>query len=288
MKAMCPVVPFDCAGDGYAERVAEWIADPHAFFKAFGPEARTFQKRHPSERLRTMTLVMSAAELAAFRPVCLSLDGRDVRVASWAEVFSTAVSRLAAANPATFAALQDAGELEWLGCVPGGDTSKMGIEQKILKRIVDTYVVSGCISMPSNLFATTGTNVSVVFFDNSRRAEKVVLIDASKLGEKRKEGKNQRTFLSEGEIDQIVETFIEAKAVEGFSVTVTHDEIAAKGYSLSAGQYFDVKIEHIDITPEEFQSRLAGYESELKAINDEAAALDREIAAVLGELKMEN
>ena len=167
-------------------------------------------------------------------------------------------------------------------------TSKMGIEQKILKRIVDTHVVSGCISMPSNLFATTGTNVSVVFFDNSRRAEKVVLIDASKLGEKRKEGKNQRTFLSEGEIDQIVETFIEAKAVEGFSVTVTHEEIAAKGYSLSAGQYFDVKIEHIDITPEEFQSRLADYESELKAINDEAAALDREITAALGELKMEN
>ena len=26
-----------------------------------------------------------------------------------------------AANPATFAALQDAGELEWLGCVPNGD-----------------------------------------------------------------------------------------------------------------------------------------------------------------------
>ena len=121
MKAVCPVVSFDRAGDGYAERVAEWIADPHAFFKAFGPEARAFQKKHPSERLRTMTLVMSAAELAGFRPVCLSLDGRDVRVASWADVFSTAVSRLAAANSATFAALQDAGELEWLGCVPNGD-----------------------------------------------------------------------------------------------------------------------------------------------------------------------
>ena len=85
MRQMCPVVPFERAGDGYAERVAEWIADPHAFFKAFGPEARAFQKKHPSERLRTMTLVMSAAELAAFRPVCLSLDGRDVRVETWAD-----------------------------------------------------------------------------------------------------------------------------------------------------------------------------------------------------------
>ena len=121
MRTVCPVVTFDLAGDGYAERVTEWIADPHAFFKAFGPEAHAFQKKHPSERLRTMTLVMSAAELAEIRPVCLSLDGRDVRVESWADVFSTAVSRLSAANSATFAALQDAGELEWLGCVPNGD-----------------------------------------------------------------------------------------------------------------------------------------------------------------------
>ena len=121
MRTVCPVVTFDLAGDGYAERVTEWIADPHAFFKAFGPEAHAFQKKHPSERLRTMTLVMPAAELAEFHPVCLSLDGSDVRVESWADALSTAVSRLSAANPATFAALQNAGELEWLGCVPNGD-----------------------------------------------------------------------------------------------------------------------------------------------------------------------
>ena len=69
---------FECAGDGYAEQVGEWIANPHAYFKSFGPEARTFQKKHPSERLRTMTLVAPAAELAVLRPVRLSLDGREV------------------------------------------------------------------------------------------------------------------------------------------------------------------------------------------------------------------
>ena len=73
----CPVVSFERAGDGYAEKVAEWIANPHAYFKSFRPEARTFQKKHPSERLRTMTLVAPAAELAVLRPVRLSLDGRD-------------------------------------------------------------------------------------------------------------------------------------------------------------------------------------------------------------------
>ena len=118
---MCPVVSFDRAGDGYAAQVGEWIANPHAFFRAFGPEARTFQKKHRSARLRTMTLVMSAAELADLRPVCVSLDGRDVRVSSWSDVFSSAVSRLVPANPATFAALQSAGELVWLGCGPSDE-----------------------------------------------------------------------------------------------------------------------------------------------------------------------
>ena len=52
----CPIVSFECAGDGYAEQVGEWIANPHAYFKSFGPEARTFQKKYPSERLRTWRL----------------------------------------------------------------------------------------------------------------------------------------------------------------------------------------------------------------------------------------
>ena len=43
-------------------------------------------------------------------------------------------------------------------------------------------------SMPSNVFANTGTNVSVVFFDNSKQSENVILIDASKLGEEYQEG----------------------------------------------------------------------------------------------------
>ena len=118
---VCPVVSFDRAGDGYAEQVGEWIANPHAYFKSFGPEARTFQKKHPSERLRTMTLVAPAAELSALRPVRLSLDGREIVAKSWSEAFSSAVSRLVAASPEAFDALQSAGQLEWLGCSAAGE-----------------------------------------------------------------------------------------------------------------------------------------------------------------------
>ena len=101
----------------------------------------------------------------------------------------------------------------------------------------------GVISMPSNVFANTGTNVSVLFFDNSRKAEKVVLIEDSKMGEEYKDGNNQKCRLRDFEIEQIVSTFQNKEAVDDFSVAVTYDEIKAKKYSLAAGQYFDVKID---------------------------------------------
>ena len=112
----CAVMPYDRAPVGYADEVAAWLADPHAYFAAFGSDARAFQKTHRSERLRTMTFVALADELAAFRPVCVSVDRVDVRVRSWEEVFSHALTRLAEAQPQVFAALQAAGELAWLGC----------------------------------------------------------------------------------------------------------------------------------------------------------------------------
>ena len=163
-------------------------------------------------------------------------------------------------------------------------TAKQSIEGKILQRVVDQHIVYGCVSMPSNVFATTGTNVSVLFFDNSRKADKVVLIDASKLGEEYKDGNNQRKRLREFEIQKIVDTFLEQKAEDGFSVVVTHDEIKEKGYTLSAGQYFDVKIEYVPITAEEFAEKIAGFKSRLKELNEQGAKLDKQIAENLESL----
>lgn len=116
----CPVRAYETAGEGYAGMVLEWIANPHAYFRAFGSEARAFQRRHRSTRLRIVTLVASAAELVGLRPVCLCVDCGEEKVGSWEGVFVRALSRLAAANESTFAALQEAGELAWLGCPADG------------------------------------------------------------------------------------------------------------------------------------------------------------------------
>ena len=164
-------------------------------------------------------------------------------------------------------------------------TAKSGIENKILKHIVDNKIIHGVVSMPSNVFANTGTNVSVLFFDNSKSSDKVILIDASKLGEEYKEGNNQKKRLRPEEIDKIVTTFRNREAEDGFSVAVTYDEIKEKGYSLSAGQYFDIKIEYVDITEEEFNRRMADYENTLTEMFAESHRLEAEILAQLKSLK---
>lgn len=178
-------------------------------------------------------------------------------------------------------------------------TAKSGVEKSVLQKLVEEHIVYGCISMPSNVFATTGTNVSVLFFDNSRRIENpkenderhkqdsVILIDASKLGEEYKDGNNQRRRLRPEEIDLIVDTFAKKEAVDDFSVYVTYEEIIAKKYALAAGQYFDVKIEYVDMTQEEFNEKMASYQSELVKLFDEGDKLQKEIIEQLKKVKYE-
>ncbi len=166
-------------------------------------------------------------------------------------------------------------------------TAKTSVEGKVLKKLIEDHIVYGAISMPSNVFANTGTNVSVLFFDNSKAADKVVLIDASKMGEEYKDGNNQKRRLRDFEINQIVETFLNKETVEDFSVAVTYDEIIAKKYSLSAGQYFDVKIEYVELTQEEFAEKMNMYQTKLQEYFDEGTKLQNEIMEQLKKVKYE-
>ncbi len=162
-------------------------------------------------------------------------------------------------------------------------TAAKGIELKIRQKLVQERWIAGVVSMPSNIFATTGTNVSILFLDRTAH-DNVVLIDASALGDKVKEGKNQKTLLSHAEEQRIVETFNSREAVEDFSVVVDHATIAAKNYSLSAGQYFEVKIEYEDITPKQFAKKIAGFQSSLDGMFKGAHKLEKTIAQLLGGL----
>lgn len=169
-------------------------------------------------------------------------------------------------------------------------TSKTGPAKKVLHYIVDNKIVYGAISMPSNVFANTGTNVSVLFFDNSRSSDHVVLIDASLLGEEYKEGVTQKITkrrLRSEEIDLIVNTFTKAEQVDDFSAVATYDEIKKKNYSLAAGQYFDVKVEYFELTPEEFKTKLDDHKTELMKLFEKSDRLNSEIISQLNTVRYE-
>jgi type I restriction enzyme M protein len=162
-------------------------------------------------------------------------------------------------------------------------TAQSGIDKKIRQHLIDNKMLGGVVSMPSNIFATTGTNVSIIFIDDSNK-EDIVLIDASNLGTKVKDGKNQKTVLSQDEEQLIIDTFNKKEVVEDLSVVVSYDDIKTKNYSFSAGQYFDVKIEYIDITKDEFDVKMKGFQDNLESMFYESKELEDEIKKSLNGL----
>jgi type I restriction enzyme M protein len=166
-------------------------------------------------------------------------------------------------------------------------TAQSGIEKKIRQKLVDEKMLRGVISMPSNIFATTGTNVSVLFIDKTNTKGDIVLMDASKLGTTVKEGKNQKTLLSTDEEQLIINSFNKHELIEDFTIVVSYDEIKAKNYSLSAGQYFDIKIEYSDLTAEEFNQRIRSIKKNLDTLFTESQKLEVEVKRQMEGLQYE-
>ena len=163
-------------------------------------------------------------------------------------------------------------------------TGKTSIKKKILQKIVDDHIIYGVVKMPPKIFATTGTEVSVLFFDKSGVQKDVVLIDASHMGHEEKDGNNMRTFLDPVEINTIVDTFLKKETKEDFSIIVSHEDIKKKKFSLSAGQYFEVKIKHENISEEDFTNTIETYKQNLIYLFDRGRELETIILSSLDKL----
>lgn len=135
-------------------------------------------------------------------------------------------------------------------------TAQKGIDMKIRQKLVGSKMLRGVVCMPSNIFASTGTSVSVLFLDKTNSKGDIILMDASALGEESKEGKYKKTLLSPEEERLVAETFNRREAVDDFSVVLSYDDIKAKKYSFFAGTYFDVRIAYSELSPAEFETKL--------------------------------
>ncbi|MFH1004937.1 MAG: class I SAM-dependent DNA methyltransferase [Bacteroidota bacterium] len=156
-------------------------------------------------------------------------------------------------------------------------TEKAAIGLGIRKKIVDSNWLKAVVQMPPNIFANTGTNVSVVFIDKNKTTDKVILVDASKLGTKVKDGKNQKTLLSADDENKIINTINSNEVVEDFSIVVETEKIKGKKYSFGAGQYFETRIEYSKLTPDEFDEKMQGHQENLAKHFSEGKELEKDI-----------
>ncbi|MCZ2085317.1 MAG: type I restriction-modification system subunit M [Flavobacteriales bacterium] len=164
-------------------------------------------------------------------------------------------------------------------------TEKAAIALGIRKKIVDSNWLHAVVQMPPNIFATTGTNVSVVFIDRAKKSNHAILVDASNLGTKIKEGENQKTFLSKEDEDLIIKTINNKEVMVGFSVLVDNEKLKQKSYSFGAGQYFETKIEYSELSPDEFKEKIEKTKSRLEKMFRESKLLENKLFEKLSSLE---
>jgi type I restriction enzyme M protein len=170
--------------------------------------------------------------------------------------------------------------------VPTGFCSeKSGIAKKIKQEIVDKNWLHAVIHMPPNIFATTGTNVSVIFIDKSKNNEQTVLVDASNLGVKIKDRNNQKTLLLDEDQNSMVNAVNNGMARVDFSAVVDRGKIKANNYSLAAGQYFEINPRYCELTPQEFNSQLEEQNFQLKELFNKSHHLENNLFLKLKEFR---
>lgn len=151
------------------------------------------------------------------------------------------------------------------------------LELNLRSYILKNKMLKGCISMPSNIFATTGTNVSILFLDKSIDNSDILLVDATNMGVKIKEGKNQKTILNPTEIDKIINCFNKSEVIENFSVKVKIDEILQNKLYLEANQYFEVIDNYNKLSTYELEKQATKYINEIKMLLNENQKMKQDL-----------
>ena len=151
-----------------------------------------------------------------------------------------------------------------------------GKEQKIRQYLIDNNYVDTVIQLPANLFFGVSIATCIIVLKKSKRENKTLFIDASKLfvheGNKNK--------LSPENIQAIVEEYAERKEVPHFSALVPNAKIAENGYNLSVSSYVEAE----DTRP---KTDIRELNARIERIVENENRLRAEINAIIKELEEE-
>ena len=149
-----------------------------------------------------------------------------------------------------------------------------GKEQKIRQYLIDNNYVDTVIQLPANLFFGVSIATCIIVLKKSKRENKTLFIDASKLfvheGNKNK--------LSPENIKAIVDEYADRKEVPHFSALVPNAKIAENGYNLSVSSYVEAE----DTRP---QTDIRELNARIERIVENENRLRAEINAIIKELE---
>ena len=159
----------------------------------------------------------------------------------------------------------------------------------IRKKLVDEKWLRGVVSMPANIFGKTNTSVSVLFIDKegAQMRQGAILIDATTLGEDKQIDGKKRHVLSYADEQLIINSFEKHENKEGLAVVPSYTDMEQRGYSFSAGHFFDVKIDYSSISYEEFTERVENFAARFAQMMEAGAVIDAEILTQTKRLRYE-
>lgn len=163
-----------------------------------------------------------------------------------------------------------------MACVlPHGALFRGSSEAHIREYIIkDRNYLDAVIGLPANIFYGTSIPTCIMVLKKCREeGENVLFIDSSQEFEKA----TNQNLLSDAQVNKIISTYRERKAIDKYSYVASLEEIAGNDYNLNIPRY-------VDTFEEEEPIDLAAVSASLKQLNAEMAATDETIAGFCKEL----
>ncbi len=140
--------------------------------------------------------------------------------------------------------------------------------------IEDRNYLDAVIGLPSNIFYGTSIPTCILVFKKCREhSDNILFIDASNDYEK---AKNQN-YLTNENIEKIIDTYANRKEIEKYSHLASLDEIKENDYNLNIPRYVDTFEEEEVIDLEKVSSELKALEIEMKTTDETIASFCREL-----------
>ena len=170
----------------------------------------------------------------------------------------------------------------------GSLSSNTSNEGVIRKNMINDDVVECIVSLPGQLFYTTGIPVSLWIMRKGKTEYsrgKILFIDARELGHRIDRRIKE---LSEDDIQKIASTYQnwrqgkEYEDVQGFYKSATLEEVSAQDYILTPGRYVGIAEKEIDGEP--FEEKMERLTAELSDLFEESITLQGKIKSKLSSL----